>query len=98
MPRGSGWRRPPSSTSSVSSAQAAPLSWDCVPNLDQRVVRRISEMVWAHSLDSVPIVLEATGSQRRVVAMSYVRVYASPDGESHFEDVVVAMVPTEVFP
>ncbi len=30
--------------------------------------------------------------------MSYVRVYASPDGESHCEDVVVAMVPTEVFP
>jgi hypothetical protein len=30
--------------------------------------------------------------------MTYVRVYAGPDGESHLEDVAVAMVPTEVFP
>jgi len=30
--------------------------------------------------------------------MTYLRVYAGPDGESHMEDVVVAMEPTEVFP
>jgi hypothetical protein len=30
--------------------------------------------------------------------MTYVRVFAGTDGESHMEDVAVAMVPTEVFP
>ena len=30
--------------------------------------------------------------------MTYVRVYTGPDGESHLEDVAVALVPTEVFP
>src|SRR5690348_15117335 len=30
--------------------------------------------------------------------MSYLRVYAGPDGESHLEDVSMPMAPTEVFP
>ncbi len=30
--------------------------------------------------------------------MTYVRVYAGPDGESHLEDVTVDMEPTAVFP
>ena len=30
--------------------------------------------------------------------MPYVRIYADLDGESHMEDVAVAMAPTEVFP
>jgi hypothetical protein len=30
--------------------------------------------------------------------MTYVRVYAGPDGESHLEEVAAAMAPTEVFP
>jgi hypothetical protein len=30
--------------------------------------------------------------------MAYVRVYAGPDGESHIEDLAVAMELTEVFP
>ena len=30
--------------------------------------------------------------------MTYVRVYAGPDGESHMEEVTVTMEPTEVFP
>jgi hypothetical protein len=30
--------------------------------------------------------------------MTYVRVYAGPDGESHLEEVAVAMEPTAVFP
>jgi hypothetical protein len=30
--------------------------------------------------------------------MTYVRVYAGPDGESHLEDVALEMAPTGVFP
>ena len=30
--------------------------------------------------------------------MTYVRVYAGPDGESHLEDVALEMTPTAVFP
>jgi hypothetical protein len=30
--------------------------------------------------------------------MIYARVYAGPDGESHFEDVALDTTPTEVFP
>ena len=32
-------------------------------------------------------------SERKGSQLSYVRVYATPDGESHFEDVVVDLVP-----
>jgi hypothetical protein len=30
--------------------------------------------------------------------MTYVRVYAGPDGESHMEDVAAPLEPTEIFP